>query len=250
VSPDGATPLLELEGVRAGYGNVAVVRGVDLRVEPGEVVALIGPNGAGKTTTLITAAGLIAHLDGKLRVLGASQPARGHRGAKGRAPRLVRAGLALVPENRALWYGLTARQHLRLASPDKGHGYEDVLEAFPALVKILDRRAGLMSGGEQQMLALARALAMHPKLLLVDELSLGLAPIIVEQLLSLVQGIAHDRGIGVLLVEQHVPAVLSVADRAYVMVRGSIVAGGSATDLAADPDRLREAYLGAGPPSS
>jgi branched-chain amino acid transport system ATP-binding protein len=246
VNASRAATLVEMKCVRAGYGSVEVVHGVDLDVAPGEVVALIGPNGAGKSTTLVTIAGLIPHLGGDLNVLGAPQPMKGSRGAAARASRLARDGLALVPEDRALWFGLTARQHLRLAARRVPHSAQDAVKVFPALGPLLDRRAGLMSGGEQQMLALARALATQPRLLLIDELSLGLAPIIVQQLLPLVRDLAQTRAIGVLLVEQHVSAALAIADRAYVMARGAIVMAGSAAELAADHDRIRESYLGVG----
>jgi branched-chain amino acid transport system ATP-binding protein len=216
---------------------VPVVRGIDLTVGPGELVALLGPNGAGKTTTLATISGLLPRLGGDVRVLGDTRT----RGAL----ELARRGLAHVPEDRGLFFGLTGREHLRLAARrgDKS-AVDDALAPFPALAAIADRRAGLMSGGEQQMLAIARALASRPKLVMIDELSLGLAPIIVQSLLPLVRDAARSLGIGVLIVEQHVRAALDVADRAYVLVRGEIVLAGAADVLAGDPERITRAYLG------
>jgi branched-chain amino acid transport system ATP-binding protein len=240
-----ATESLSLDDFSAGYRGVAVVHKITVRVDAGEVVALLGPNGAGKTTTLLTVSGLLPRLGGDVRVLGASQPSSGRRRSASRALALVRRGLAHVPEDRALFFGLTGREHLRLAARrGDDEAIDMALQPFPALAAIIDRRAGLMSGGEQQMLALARALAGRPKLLLIDELSLGLAPIVVEQLLPLVRRIARDTDVGVLLVEQHAHAALAVADRAYVMVRGHIRASGPAKDLAADPQRLAATYLG------
>lgn len=247
---DGSTetptaPLLELTDFVAGYRGVAVVHGIDLQVGVGEVVALLGPNGAGKTTTLLTASGLLPRLGGSAHILGVDQPPGRRRDTTRRALALVGRGLAHVPEDRALFFGLTGREHLRLAAK---RGDQDAIDRalapFPALAAILDRKAGLMSGGEQQMLALARALAGRPRLLMIDEMSLGLAPIIVEQLLPQVRAIATDSGVGVLLVEQHAHAALAVADRAYVMVGGRIRHAGAADALAADPDLLASAYLG------
>jgi len=248
--PAPTARVLDARDLSAGYGGVAVVHGVDLHVDAGEVVALLGPNGAGKTTTLLTVSGLLPPLDGELRVLGAEQTTAGRRsaarrGTAKRARALVRRGLAHVPEDRALFFSLTGREHLRLAGRrGDTEAATDALRPFPALASIIGRRAGLMSGGEQQMLAVARALTARPKLLMIDELSLGLAPIVVEQLLPLVGAIARDSGAGVLLVEQHVHAALAVADRAYVMVRGRITVTGSADELAADRGRMASAYLG------
>jgi branched-chain amino acid transport system ATP-binding protein len=216
-----------------------------MRVDAGEVVALLGPNGAGKTTTLLTVSGLLPRLDGELEVLGeALVSARRARVRARRVVQLARRGVAHVPEDRGLFYGLSGREHLRLAARRDHEAIENALQPFPALRAIIDRPAGLMSGGEQQMLAVARALAMRPQLLMIDELSLGLAPIVVESLLPLVRDVARDTGVGVLLVEQHVQAALAVADRAYVMVRGAITAEGSAAELAADPERITQSYLG------
>jgi branched-chain amino acid transport system ATP-binding protein len=239
--------LLDVRGLVAGYDRVAVVHGVDLHVDAGEVVALLGPNGAGKTTTMLAVSGLAARLGGEIEVLGATAPGR-----PGRVPRIsavwrqARRGVAHVPEDRGLFFDLTAREHLRLGRPRRGPSVEldRLLGWFPALEPVLDRRAGLLSGGEQQMLALARAVVGVPRLLLVDELSLGLAPIIVEQLLPVLRSIAADTGAGVLVVEQHVGLVLSIADRAYLLSQGRVVADGTAADLAARPELLEAGYLG------
>jgi len=248
--PSAGPTALELRQLVAGYRGVPVVHDVDLHVGAGEVVALLGANGAGKTTTLLTISGLIPHLGGDIDVLGITQPRTTRRNAAAHALTLVRRGVAHVPEDRALFYGLTGREHLRLATKRGEHdAVEQALEHFPALIPIIDRRAGLMSGGEQQMLAIARALVGRPQLLMIDELSLGLAPIVVETLLPAVARIARESGIGVLLVEQHVTAVLAVADRAYVLAQGRISASGSARALAADPELLAASYLGASPSS-
>ena len=238
--------MLDLRGFSAGYRGVPVVHDIDLHVDAGEVVALLGPNGAGKTTTLLTATGLLPRIGGKAQVLGADQPLGRRRQTTKIALSLGRLGLAHVPEDRALFFGLTGREHLRLAAPrGDGEAIERALTPFPVLAAIIDRKAGLMSGGEQQMLALARALAGRPKLLMIDELSLGLAPLIIEQLLPLVRAVARELRVGVLLVEQHPHAALSIADRAYMILAGRIEYAGPASDLAADSKRLASTYLGA-----
>ena len=242
----GAT-VLQTRDLRSGYGDVEVVHGIDLHVDAGELVALLGPNGAGKTTTLLTIAGLLPPISGTVELFGHEQAATSRRRTTIAALRRRQAGLALVPEDRALFPGLTAREHLRLAARRGDHdAVEQALSPFPALRAIVDRRAGVMSGGEQQMLAVARALAARPRALLIDELSLGLAPIVVETLLPRIAEVAHDLDVGVLLVEQHVGAALSVADRAVVLVRGEIVASGDAAQLAGDAEALARAYVGRG----
>ena len=226
--------LIEAKGLSAGYGKMAVVRDVDLRVDAGEVVALIGPNGAGKTTTLLTLAGELAPLDGEVHFLGT--PTRSPMHAR------CRNGLGYVTEERSVIMNMSVADNLKLAAvaPTVAFGY------FPALEPIMGRRAGLCSGGEQQMLSLARALGRDPKVLLADELSLGLAPIIVANLLQAVRAAAKERGVGVLVVEQHVRQALAIADRVYVMERGRIVLSGSPEELTGQLDRIEAAYLTAG----
>ena len=233
--------LVEIENLSAGYAGVAVIRGVNLNVAKGEVVALLGPNGADKTTTLLTTSGLLKTLEGKVTVLGES--------ANSGAPhKTARLGLAHVPEDRSLFFGLTVQENLRLGlrgkRSEQAMGYEAALDLLPALRPLMNRRAGLLSGGEQQMLAMARALVSNPKVLLVDEMSLGLAPIIVERLLPIVRDIANETGAGVLIVEQHVHLALEVADRAYVMSHGEIVLEGSAQELMERQELLEASYLG------
>jgi len=241
---DGAVPggdvVLALRHLEAGYGGLAVVRDLSLQVHAGEVVALLGPNGAGKTTTLLTISALLPALGGEIDVLGAAVTRRT------RPHRLARRGVAHVPEDRSLFSQLTVRENVAVGRSrrDDVLALDQVLEYFPALSPLLDRRAGLLSGGEQQMLALARALARRPRLLLVDEMSLGLAPVIVERLVPIVRRIADELGTGVLLVEQHVAVALHVSDRGYVLNRGGVVAEGPAATLAADRDLLAASYLG------
>ena len=235
------TRLLDIQNLSSGYSGVPVVRGLNMHVDAGEVVALLGPNGAGKTTTLLTTSGLLKVLEGSVDVLG--EPT-----TFGAPHKTARRGLAHVPEDRSLFFGLTVQENLRLglrgSRSEQADGYERALELLPALRPLMNRRAGLLSGGEQQMLAMARALVSGPKLLLVDEMSLGLAPIIVERLLPIVRDIADQTGAGVLIVEQHVHLALEVADRAYVMSHGEIVLQGDASELMERQDLLEASYLG------
>lgn len=247
--------LLALRGLCAGYDGTPVVHDVDLEVAAGEVVALVGPNGAGKTTLLLTVSGLLAPLGGELEVLGETTSHRRHVRTATVAAR-ARRGLAHVPEDRGLFFDLTAAEHLRLAAPRRRRpagapvppSLGEVLGWFPALERVMDRRAGLLSGGEQQMLALARAMRSGPRLLVVDELSLGLAPLIVADLLPTLAGIARSTGTGVVVVEQHAAMSLAVADRGYLLAAGRIRASGTAASLAANPELLAAGYLGADAP--
>jgi branched-chain amino acid transport system ATP-binding protein len=223
--------LLRADGITSGYDGIPAVRNLSLAVKAGEVVALLGANGAGKTTTLLTLAGEVPFDSGHVTWLG--QPARGplHRRA--------RSGLCMLTEERSLFMSLTVRQNLRL-----GRGSTDeALEIMPELVELMNRRAGLLSGGEQQMLTLARALAGDFQLLMIDEISLGLAPIIVRRLLSLVRQAAEERNLGVLLVEQHIGSALNFSDRAIVLRRGDIVLEGDSADLRGRLDEITDAYL-------
>ncbi|RLV50149.1 ABC transporter ATP-binding protein [Nocardioides mangrovicus] len=231
-----AEAVLTVTGLEAGYHGIPVVRGLDLQVRAGEVVALLGSNGAGKTTTLMTVAGLLAPLGGSISFDGESIGGVA-------AHRLARRGLSLVPEDRALFAELTVRENLRLARAKTG-SERDVLDLLPELTKCLDRKAGLLSGGEQQMLAVGRALVTRPKLLVVDEMSLGLAPVVVERLLPVLRRVAVGFGTGVLVVEQHVTLALDVAERAYVLAHGRLVLSGTAAQLRDQPDLLTASYLG------
>ena len=241
--------VLSLRDVTAGYDGVAVVHEVSLEVRGGEIVALLGANGAGKTTTLLTVSGLLARIGGEIEVLGRPVPAR-RRPSVAAIWKQARSGVAHVPEDRGLFFDLTTRENLRLGRRRDVRGRADVVpeeqlvEWFPALSRAMDRKAGLLSGGEQQMLAIARAVVSRPRLLLIDEMSLGLAPIVVEELLPVLRSIATDTGAGVLVVEQHVPLVLAVAERAYLMRQGRVVFAGTADALRDRRDLLEEGYLG------
>ena len=229
--------VLALEGLTAGYDAAAVIRDLDVTVGPGEVVALLGATGAGKTTTLRAVSGLVKPMDGRV-LFGGDDLVRTSPSAR------ARAGIAHVPEGRGLFFGLTVAEHFRLAPRIEQLDEKLAYEYFPKLAELQKRRVGLLSGGEQQMLAVARALARKPKLLLLDELSLGLAPVIVEWLLPVVRQFAQEQKSAVLLVEQHVHLALEVADRGYVLSHGRIVLENDAKHLRADKHLLIASYLG------
>ena len=230
--------VLQLDQLSVGYDRAPVVRGLTLTVRPGEVVALLGANGAGKTTTLRAISGLLKPAGGAIRLAG--------RDLAGVTPTArARLGLAHVPPDRGIFFGLTVAEHFRL----DGTAMDAAVDHFPALRPLGGRKAGLLSGGEQQMLAIARALARAPRLLMLDEMSLGLAPVIVDRLLPVVREFATSHGTAVLLVEQHVHLALKIADRGYVLSHGELAASGRAERLSQDRALLAASYLGeaAGP---
>ncbi len=231
--------LLEITELTSGYARTPIVRGVSLTVAAGEVVALVGANGAGKSTTLLTVSGLTDHLSGDIRFDGQSI---------GRLTPVerARAGIAHVPEDRSLFPSLTGAETLRLAAPSR-EAVAEVYDHFPALRSIGGRRVAALSGGEQQMLALAHALVRRPRLLIVDEMSLGLAPRIVAGFFPVLRRVAEDARCAILLVEQHVKLALAFADRAYVMSDGRVAASGPAAEIRERTDLLRRAYLGGEP---
>ena len=229
--------VLAIEQLTAGYDEAAVIRELELTVGRGEVVALLGANGAGKTTTLRAISGIVKPMGGRILYAGndlasVSPPAR------------ARLGIAHVPEGRGIFFGLTVAEHFRLCHRGEVLDAEIAYSYFPALRELRGRRAGLLSGGEQQMLAIGRALARKPSLLLLDELSLGLAPVIVERLLPIVREYAKESGCAVLLVEQHIHLALEVADRGYVLSHGGIILQNDADKLRADRQLLIASYLG------
>jgi branched-chain amino acid transport system ATP-binding protein len=235
--------LLEVTGLRAGYGRLPVIFGIELTVEEGEIVALLGLNGAGKTTTLRAISGMIPVMAGTVRFAGedvTGQPAE----------RIARRGLLHVPEGRGIFPNLRVDESLRLSAAlakldaaEAGRRVDEAFATFPSLERRRSQAAGTLSGGEQQMLALARALIWKPRLLMVDEMSQGLAPAIVDRLFEIV-GAFRDNGTALILVEQFVTRALAVADRAYVVEKGEIGYSGTAAALAADEEFVRSSYLG------
>jgi branched-chain amino acid transport system ATP-binding protein len=232
-------PLLELQGVDVRYGTVAAVRGLSLEVAPSELVGLIGPNGAGKSTTLHAVMGLVPISGGAILVDGVP--------VAGRAPAAIaRSGVALVPEGRRIFGAFSVEENLRLGlaarrDGDAGEALQEVFELFPVLAEYRGRPAGALSGGQQQQLAIGRALVAAPRLLLLDEPSLGLAPKVVESVFDALAGI-RDRGVTVLLVEQRAQRTVALADRSYVLGNGELRATLSPAD-ASDTERLVAAYL-------
>jgi len=229
-------PLLELADVRASYGEIEVLHGVDLAVPEGSVVALLGPNGAGKSTTVKVCAGLLRPTHGEVRV-------GGHDVAGATSDALARLGVCTIPEGRGIFPNLTVRENLWMATQtgaSRDHVEEVAFARFPRLAERRTQLAGTMSGGEQQMLAMARALATEPAILLLDELSMGLAPLIVGQLYDIVKQIA-EQGVSILVVEQFATAVLGIADVAAIMLHGEITSVGAPSEIEAE---LSSAYLG------
>jgi branched-chain amino acid transport system ATP-binding protein len=229
--------VLSVDNVSAGYAGAEVIRNISITVGQSEVVALFGPNGAGKTTTLRVISGTIRPSRGTVSFGGADL-------AKQSPTLRARAGIAHVPEGRGIFFGLTVAEHFRLGYRGEHIDPAVVYEYFPALEALKDRRAGLLSGGEQQMLAVGRALGRRPKLLLLDELSLGLAPLLVERLLPVVRAYAQESGCAVLLVEQHVQLATEIADRCYVLSHGDIVLHETGERLLRDPSLLVASYVG------
>ncbi len=223
--------VLHAENLTAGYLGQPVIRAINLTVSPGEVVCLLGPNGAGKTTTMMTLAGMVPTMSGSVEMFGKTTNEPLYRRA--------REGLSFVTEERSIIRSLSLADNIRLAQVT----LESVTDLFPELKTRVHIRAGLLSGGEQQMLSLGRALARNPRLLLADELSLGLAPLIVNRLLQAVRAAADERGTGVLMVEQHARKALRYADRALVMQRGKLVLTLTGEEARARISEIEDSYL-------
>jgi len=232
-------PLLRIEELEVGYGAIAALRGVTLEVRAGEIVTLIGSNGAGKSTLLRSVSGLVRPRRGRILLDGEDI-------GSARPDQIVRLGVCHVPEGRRIFANLSVLENLQMGGyvrrGSSAETLEQVLSLFPRLRERLKQAGGTLSGGEQQMLAIGRALMAQPRLLLLDEPSLGLAPRLVQQIFEIIQTI-HAAGTTVVLVEQNAHQALRIASRAYVLETGSLVLEGSAAELAADP-RVRRAYLG------
>ena len=233
-------PILKVDNINVYYGSIHAIKGISFEVNEGEIVTLIGANGAGKSTTLNTVAGLLHSKTGSITFLGENL---GHLPCH----KTVSKGLALVPEGRRVFLQMTVQENLEMGAYTKpGSGVEadleHVYELFPRLKERMRQTAGTLSGGEQQMLAMGRALMSRPKLLMLDEPSMGLAPILVEQIFDIIRSL-HKAGTTILLVEQNAQAALSVADRGYVLETGKVVTTGTGAELLASPI-IKKAYLG------
>ncbi|MCJ0765282.1 ABC transporter ATP-binding protein [Variovorax terrae] len=233
--------LLKVSGLKVAYGGIQAVKGVDFEVREGELVSLIGSNGAGKTTTMKAITGTLALSDGDIEYLGKS--------IHGQGPwDLVRQGLAMVPEGRGVFTRMSITENLMMGAyvrsdkPAIAQDVERVFTIFPRLKERKDQLAGTMSGGEQQMLAMGRALMSRPKVLLLDEPSMGLSPIMVDKIFEVVRDVSAQ-GVTILLVEQNASRALQIADRSYVMESGIITMSGDAKEMLSDP-KVRAAYLG------
>ena len=236
-----STTLLKISGLQVAYGGIKAVKGVDLHVNEGELVTLIGSNGAGKTTTMKAITGSLPMADGDIEYLGKSIKGKG-------AWDLVKDGLAMVPEGRGVFARMTIIENLQMGAyirndkPEISADMEKMFTIFPRLRERKDQLAGTMSGGEQQMLAMGRALMSRPKVLLLDEPSMGLSPIMVDKIFEVVRDVSAQ-GVTILLVEQNASRALGIADRGYVMESGAVTMNGDAKELLNDP-RVRAAYLG------
>jgi branched-chain amino acid transport system ATP-binding protein len=235
--------MLKVENLRVSYGHIEVLKGISLSVEMGEIVALIGGNGAGKTTTLSTISGLLRPTSGSISW-------KGEKIQNMAVEAIVGSGLAHCPEGRRIFPGLTVRENLISGTASRAHNKKEieedmalVFELFPRLKERIKQRGWSLSGGEQQMLAIGRALMSRPSLLMLDEPSLGLAPIVIEQMFERIVELNRRTGLAVLLVEQNSAMALETASRAFVLETGTITLAGPASALAGDP-RIREAYLG------
>ena len=237
----GSESILRVDGIDVYYGSIHAIKGISFEVREGEIVTLIGANGAGKSTTLNTIAGLLRPRNGEISFMGKSI-------LRTPANRIVSQGLSLVPEGRRIFLRMTVEENLEMGAYTQPPAaleadLERVFELFPRLKERRRQIAGTLSGGEQQMLAMGRALMSHPRLIMMDEPSMGLAPILVEQIFDMIQNL-HSAGSTILLVEQNARAALSVADRAYVLETGRIVLTGSGRELL-ESDEIKKAYLGA-----
>ena len=237
-------PLLQIDDVHVHYGRLAAVRGVSMRVDPGEIVCVVGPNGAGKSTTLLATVGVLSATRGAISIGGLP--------IVGMAPeKVARLGISMVPEGRHIFGTLTVEENLRIGTyqrPDQRNVERElkrILDEFPVLAERRGTNAGLLSGGEQQQLAIGRALLTGAKILLVDEPSLGLAPMMIERVYDILTGLRDSRGITLLIVEESAERALDVADRIYVMRRGLVELAGTSTELE-DGVRLQQAYFGFG----
>ena len=240
MSENNRTPLLKVDDIHVYYGSIHAIKGVSFEVNEGEIVTLIGANGAGKSTTLNTVSGLLKPRMGMISFKGESIVGMG-------ASRIVAKGMALCPEGRRVFQQMTVRENLEMGgftrpAEEIPASLEDVFKRFPRLKEREKQVAGTLSGGEQQMLAMARALMSRPTLLMLDEPSMGLAPILVEQIFDIIKEL-HAAGVTILLVEQNAQMALSVANRAYVLGTGKITISGDAEQVLND-DRVRAAYLG------